>query len=44
VCCYFADEHPDQTRPTSPGNGAADDERELDLEELLERQHYSFPK
>jgi hypothetical protein len=43
VCCYFADEHPEPVRVSSPGNGSADDEHELDLEELLERQHYSFP-
>lgn len=44
VCCYFADEHPEPTRVTTDGNGAPKDERELDLEELLERQHYSFPR
>ena len=43
VCWYFADEHPEQA-PASPGNGSADEEHELDLEEILERQHYSFPR
>jgi hypothetical protein len=42
VCCYFADEQHDPARAAA-GNGASDDEHELDLEELLERQHYSFP-
>lgn len=35
---YFADEQPESAGPAGPG-----DERELDLEELLERQHYAFP-
>src|SRR4051812_35308398 len=39
---YFADEQPE----LAPANGHRrrfDDEREPDLEELLERQHYAFP-
>jgi hypothetical protein len=38
---YFADEQPERS-----GNGHGPppaEERELGLEELLERQHYSFP-
>jgi hypothetical protein len=36
---YFADEQPDGSEAVAEG---ARDEPELDLEELLERQHYSF--
>src|SRR5262245_55185001 len=43
---YFADEQPDDGavvgRPN--GSGRPADEREPDLEELLERQHYAFPE
>jgi hypothetical protein len=39
---YFADEHPEPAAART-GNGARD-EREPDLEELLERQHYAFPE
>ncbi len=35
---YFADEQPEGTAPAP-----VSDEREPDLEELLERQHYAFP-
>jgi hypothetical protein len=36
---YFPDEQPERRPPTK-----VKDEREPDLEELLERQHYSFPR
>jgi hypothetical protein len=42
---YFADEQPDAV--TSDGrrpSPQAAEEHELDLEELLERQHYAFPE
>jgi hypothetical protein len=47
--CYFPDEHPeiagDGAGPTGQAQAdGADEEREPDLEELLERQHYAFPE
>jgi hypothetical protein len=42
VCCYFADEHPEPVGVRA-GNGTAQEDREIDLGELLVRQHYSFP-
>jgi hypothetical protein len=41
--CYFADEHPEIDGPRHGSDDRSDDEREIDLEELLERQHYAFP-
>jgi hypothetical protein len=38
---YFADEDPDLGAPVPMRR--ADDEREVNLDELLERQHYTFP-
>jgi hypothetical protein len=41
--CYFADEQP-EVAGNGKGHGhRPTDEREIDLEELLERQHYAFP-
>ena len=41
VCCYFADEHPEAaTAPRPRTNGSSEEEREIDLNEILTRQHY----
>jgi hypothetical protein len=39
---YFEDEQPEQAERILALNSSDGDERELDLEELLERQHYAF--
>ena len=42
---YFADEQPERAaNGHSRTRARPGDEREVDLEELLERQHYAFPE